>query len=314
MNESDKHLLTRSQDRISFLYVEMARIEQTEYGVEIVQEPGRTEVPITTISCLILGPGVSITHRAVENIAKAGCSICWTGRDMTAFYAYGEPVATSSKNILLQAKYHESKLMHMQVVREMYSIRYPGERIKTKSLEELRGIEGQHVKKIYEQNASQYHVLWNGRSYKTNDFHSQDVPNQYLTALHHILYAIVQSVIVTMGFSPAIGFVHTGKMQSFVYDMADLYKERLTIPLAFRLSAQYGAYNRKEMLRAFRAEIVNFHLMQAIADDLKRLFQGDAKTTQEITLQLWDYGMMVKAGVNYGKARKQGLDESSNQF
>lgn len=305
MEEKDKHLLTRAEDRISFVYIEMARIEQTEYSVQIIQGKQFTEIPITTINCLILGPGCSITHRAIGNIAQAGCTICWMGEQAGVFYTYGEPATHHSKNILTQMRYHEDRNLHLKIVHRMYEIRYPGKKLKTKTLEQLRGVEGLAVRELYTQLAEQYGIEWTGRKYNIDDFDGQDNINKTLTILNQFLYAIIHAMLVTMGYSPAIGYIHTGNMMSFVYDIADLYKEKLTIPLAFELASQH-TYDRKKTLRAFRDRLVELDLMSSIVKDLKTLFT-DASiyvSTPEATLELWNGYNFVNSGKNYSENPK----------
>ena len=303
MEEKDKHMLTRVESRISFLYVEMARIEQTEYGVEIVQGKKRSEIPITTINCILLGTGVSITHRAVCNISQAGCTICFVGRDISTFYAYGEPSTRSSKNILRQARMHENKQLHLDVVHKMYQIRYPDKKLKTKSVEELRGIEGISVKETYLRCAEKFGVSWSGRVYKPNDFYDQDTTNMYITALNHTLYSVVASVIVSLGFSTAIGFIHTGHVNSLVFDIADLYKESITIPLAFELASS-GAYDRHKILTKFREAVVQEKFMKRLVNDILHVLstEDDQYTSVEVELKLWGDKNFGVFGKNYSKA------------
>lgn len=301
VRETDKHLLSRAEARVSFLYVEKAKIQQTEYGVEIVQGNQHSEIPITTINCLFLGSGVSITHKAVCNISQAGCTICFVGMNMNTFYAYGEPCTRKSKNLLIQIKMHENKQMHLYVVHRMYSIRYPNKKLKTKSVEELRGVEGIAVRDCYAANAEKFKINWTGRSYKPNEFDKQDIVNMYITALNHVLYAVVTSVIVSLGFSPAIGFIHTGHMNSFTFDIADLYKEKYTIPLAFELSTN-EVYDRHKMLLKFRELIVNEKFMKQIVNDIFTIFNTEEDFTSiETELKLWGDKNFGIFGKNYSE-------------
>ncbi len=304
MEEKDKRLLTRVENRISFLYIDKARIEQTEYGVCVIQGSKVVDIPITTINCIILGPGVSITHKAVCNIASAGCSICFTGSDVSVFYAYGAPATNKAKNLLTQIKYHENKNLHLKVVHKMYELRYPESRLKTKTIEELRGIEGKKVKERYEECAKESGITWTGRSYKTGEFEEQDIINKYITALNHTLYAITTAAIVALGFSQAIGFIHTGHIQAFVFDIADLYKEKYIIPLAFDL-AKNEYYDRHKMLKAFRSIIVEENLMSQIVKDIIMLFQTEEDEYEDISieaeLQLWGDKSFGIFGKNYAE-------------
>lgn len=233
MGKTERQLLPRSDNRISCIFIEKGRIEQTEFSIQVIRGSTVSEIPIAVIGAIFLGPGTTITHEAVKTICDVGCSIIWCGMEQWRFYAAGESGTKSSKNLLKQIHYHENQTLHIKIVRLMYKMRYPDEHLSRKFLVELRGIEGMHVKKLYEELAERYHIEWKGRSYKVDDFESQDSINRALTIAHQILYGIIRSVLHLTGFSSAIGFIHTGKMDSFVYDMADLYKERLSIPIAF---------------------------------------------------------------------------------
>lgn len=286
LDEKSKKLLTRASDRISLLYVEMAKIEQSEHGVQINSGDTISEIPITTIACLILGPGTSITHKAITNISKAGCSICWMGMDQAVFYAYGEPTTNKSKNILKQISYHESKMKHTEVVHKMYNFRYPNDKVKSMTLEQLRGFEGKKMKEIYQYWADEYEIPWSGRKYNKDNFNSSDLTNKYLTALNHILYAITEAIILIMGFSPTIGFIHTGHISSFVFDISDLFKEEITVPLAFKLSKELGYFDRHKMIKAYRDLITEKKVIKRMVNVLEDLF--DETETIDVELNIWN--------------------------
>ena len=287
LDEKSKKLLTKARERISILYIEKARIEQSEYGVQIRQENKVSEIPITTISCIMLGPGTTITHRAVSNIAQAGCTICWMGMNQAVFYAYGEPATNKSKNILKQMHYHESKTLHTEVIHKMYNYRYPNDKIKSMSLEKLKGYEGLRMKACYEKYAKLYNVQWDGRIYDKFDFEKSDTINKYITALNNILYAITQAIILIMGYSPAIGFIHTGHIDSFVFDISDLFKEKVTIPLAFKLTKEYGFFNRDLMIKEFRKKITEQKTIKQMVKYLEELF-SDEECLIDTELKIWD--------------------------
>lgn len=52
--------------------------------------------------------------------------------------------------------------------------------------------------------------------------------------------------MLAAGYAPAIGFLHTGKPRSFVYDVADLWKLDTVVPEAFRVAGQ-AAKGRLDM-------------------------------------------------------------------
>lgn len=207
--------------------------------------------------------------------------------DQVVFYAYGEPATHKSKNLLKQIKYHESKVLHMEVVHKMYNFRYPDEKIKSATLEQLKGFEGKKMKECYAYWADKYNVSWNGRNYKTEDFDSSDLPNKYISAINNLLYAITQAIIRIMGYSPAIGFIHTGHMQSFIFDISDLFKEELTIPLAFKLSSELGYFDRRKMIEEYRKTLTEKKIISKITKYLEELF-SDQISTIDMELNIWD--------------------------
>jgi CRISPR-associated protein Cas1 len=102
----------------------------------------------------------------------------------------------------------------------------------------LRGIEGARVKKTYELLAQRYGVPWKGRRYDQQEWESADVPNRCLSAATACLYGVTEAAVLAAGYAPAIGFVHTGKPLSFVYDIADIVKFETVVPVAFKIAAQ----------------------------------------------------------------------------
>ena len=298
---TDKRILPRAKNRITFLYVDKSRIEQTEFAIQIIQNNRKiTEIPISTISALFLGPGTSITHAAIKNICAVGCSVVWCGSNGWRFYSYGVPCTNSNKNILMQAEYCMSKMKHLDVVRRMYAHRYPTEHMKSKAVEELRGIEGHKVQSLYYELTKKYNVDWHGRIYVSGDFESQDLINQCLTFLNQVLYGVVKSVLLILGFSPSIGFVHTGHIDSFVFDIADLYKENTSIPIAFEYCSFNCQFNEDILLKMLREKFVEIGFMKTLTKDIFSLFDSDeAEVETEIDLRLWGKNKNVPAATNY---------------
>lgn len=229
--------LPQIKDCISFFYIEYARIEQDEFSICFIRGKEKITIPIATIAALLLGPGTSITHGAVKTIAESGCIIIWCKKDMNGIYTAGNGRTHNGKNLLSQIKAHENRDLHLKVVRAMYQVRYPEKDMSRMSLQAMRGAEGVRVKEIYEQYAQKYNICWEGRTYKTNDFDEQDDINRALSIANSLLYDICHAVILAIGFHPGIGFIHTGNIESFVYDVADLYKHLVTIPAAFQVCA-----------------------------------------------------------------------------
>jgi len=120
----------------------------------------------------------------------------------------------------------------------MYAIRFGKEPPQRRSVDQLRGIEGARVRELYKLLARQYGVAWSGRRYDPDDWDSSDVPNKCISAATAALHGVVEAAILAAGYAPAIGFIHTGRPRSFVYDIADLVRDDTVLPIAFRLAAK----------------------------------------------------------------------------
>jgi CRISPR-associated protein Cas1 len=132
----------------------------------------------------------------------------------------------------------------------MYQLRFQEDAPQNRSVNQLRGIEASRVKKLYQLFARKYGVEWKGRNYDYTDWDKSDVPNKALSAATSCLYGISEAAILAAGYAPAIGFLHTGKPQSFVYDIADIFKFETVVPIAFEIAAKpKGPIDREVRLR-----------------------------------------------------------------
>ena len=265
--------LPRVTDKYPFLYLERGRLEIDDSSVKWIDaQNGCVHLPVATISCLLLGPGTSITHEAVKVTAAANCSICWVGEDSLRFYAAGVTPVSHTRNIQRQACLHASPSSSLAVARAMFSRRFPGTDIADKTLQELMGMEGLRVRDLYLATAQKYGVGWKGRSFVPGKFELSDLANQILTSTNAALYGIIASVVHSLGYSPHLGFVHSGSPLPFVYDLADLYKGEFCIDLAFSLCRELaGRYDKHVVASAFRESVVKKELIGRIAQDIDAL-------------------------------------------
>lgn len=294
MRQKSLHENAVLTDRQEYLYIEHAVIEQEDSSVCIIQGSSKTPLPIASIGCLILGPGTTITHRAVEAMADSGCLVIWSGEHLRTWYAAGEQADRSSQHILTQAKCWADKTLHMNIVRWMYARRFPDLDMRGLSLEQMRGMEGQRVHDIYQKYADMYHVEWSGRQYQRNDWDNQPLIQQAITMGCQLLYHVSHAAILLMGYDPALGFIHTGKMESFVFDVADLYKTEFVIPQAFN-----GTSLKKDLEHIrydMRRDMKKGHLLKRMEKDLTTMF-ADCEINS--ASGLWDGNSVVESGLNY---------------
>ncbi len=265
--------LPQVRTKYPFLYLERGRLAIDDSSVKWIDSEGHViRLPIATINTLLLGPGTSITHEAVKVLAAANCAVCWVGEDSLLFYAVGQSPTADTRNFRKQMLVASDKKKSLKIARKMFAFRFPQAELDGKSLNELRGMEGRRVRQLYEKYAVQYKVGWKGRSFSPGRFELSDVTNQVLTAANSALYGIVLSVVYALGYSPRIGFIHSGSPLPFVYDIADLYKESLCIELAFSLTLSLaGRYDKGKVLSEFRKRVLDTGLLEKIPDNIKNI-------------------------------------------
>ena len=139
--------------------------------------------------------------------------------------------------------------LRLKVVRKMYALRFGEEPPARRSVEQLRGIEGARVRRSYQLIARQFGVQWSGRDYDAESWDAADLPNRCLSSATSCLYGVTEAAVLAAGYAPAVGFIHTGKPLSFVYDIADLYKFETVVPVAFKVAASNPAGNPERAVR-----------------------------------------------------------------
>ncbi len=230
------------KDRVSMLFLRYGELDVLDGAFVLVDEKGvRMVIPVGAIVCLLLEPGTRVSHAAVVLAARVGTLLIWVGESGVRLYAAGQPGGARSDRLLYQAKLALDDDLRLKVVRRMYAIRFGEEPPQRRSVDQLRGIEGARVRETYRLLAQKYRVPWTGRRYDVEDWDGGDVPNRCISAATACLYGISEAAILAAGYAPAIGFLHTGKPQSFVYDIADIVKFEAVVPLAFQVAAQNPA-------------------------------------------------------------------------
>ena len=268
--------LPQVSSKYPFIYLERGRLEIDDSSVKwIDSDCNVVRLPIATLNCLLLGPGTTITHEAVKVISTANCSVCWVGEDSLLFYAVGQTPTSNTRNFHRQMLLSADEKKSLEVARRMYARRFPKAELAGKSLKEMMGMEGYRVRELYEQKAKEYKIGWKGRSYVPGKFELGDMTNQIMTSANAALYGIISSAVHSMGYSPHIGFIHSGSPLPFVYDLADLYKEKLCIDLAFALTIDMaGRYNKHKVAEGFRKRAIEMDLLATIGPDIEEMLGG----------------------------------------
>lgn len=221
------------------LFIERGEIDVLDGAFVVIDKNGvRTHIPVGSVACLMLEPGTRVSHRAAALAARVGTLLVWVGEAGVRLYASGQPGGARSDRLLYQAQLALDETARLKVVRKMYEIRFGETPPAKRSVDQLRGIEGARVRKTYQMLAQRHGVKWNGRNYDPTDWDTSDLPNLCLSAATACLYGICEAAVLAAGYAPAVGFIHTGKPLSFVYDIADLFKFDSVVPLAFQIASQ----------------------------------------------------------------------------
>lgn len=268
--------LPQVKDKYPFLYLERGRLEIDDSSIKwIDSENNVVPLPVATLNALLLGPGTTVTHDAIKTAVSANCAVCWVGEDSLLFYAAGFLPTADTRNLRQQIELSANPEKSLEVARRMYTRRFPDAELAGKSLKEMMGMEGYRVRSLYQQKAEEYQVGWKGRSFTPGKFDLSDITNQVLTSANAALYGILCSAVHSMGYSPHIGFIHSGSPLPFVYDLADLYKETLCIDLAFAMTRDMaGRYDKHKVSAAFRKRVIDMDLLAKLADDIPDVLGG----------------------------------------
>lgn len=296
-----------SKRRMSFIFAEKQKIDRTKSSLSFNNQNGRTEIPCSQIAALFIGRGTSITHDAVMLCGEMGVSILWTGDGAVRYYAHGDSIASRSTYAIRQAELVSKSSTRLKVVRQMYQMRFLDEVLeKNLTLQQLRGKEGTRVKRKYREISENYGIEWNSRKTKMSQISNDDLVNKGITMATSCLYGLTHSVICGIGALPSLGFLHTGHAQSFVFDIADLYKIDYAVETAFKIATDpvFSLTLDQSIRSEMRELFYKNRLATKIVDDIKSLFNIDEDDidTEIEALFLWDNNesnILVPSGDNW---------------
>lgn len=279
----DLHSLPKFRDGLSYLYVEHALIDRDSHSIAIWDDSGSTPAPASSLALLMLGPGTKITQAAISTLADNNCLVCWCGEEGVRLYAHSTGGTRSSANLLHQARLATNEELRLDVVRRMYRMRFDETNIDPSlTVEQLRGMEGARVRDAYARMSAATGMEWKGRSYDRGNWKNTDPVNRAMSCANSCLYGLCHAAIVSTGYSAGLGFIHTGKALSFVYDIADLYKMEITVPIAFEIAAGIHDNLERAVRHRCRDLFRDQKLLTRIVPDIQK-----ALNTPKETMQQW---------------------------
>lgn len=241
---------------------------------------GEYGIPFQTVSAIFLEPGGSVSHDALRLLARHGTGLVVTGEEGVRFYASMPFGQDDSRLARHQVRVWSDVEQRLRVARRMYGWRL-GEVVPSAEISVLRGIEGARVKALYRNLAKQFGINWAGRRYDRDDPEATDRVNQAVNHSSAAVRAAAMLAVAATSTIPQLGFIHEDSSQAFCLDIADLYRETVCLPAAFRAVNQYEndsghpleRYARRAAARALSEQQV----IPSMIDRIKTLFEANTE-------------------------------------
>jgi len=263
------------KERTSIIFLEYGELDVIDGAFVLVDIRGvRVQIPVGGLACIMLEPGTRVSHAAVKLAAQAGCLLAWVGEGGVRLYSTGHPGGARSDRLLYQASISLDPEGRRRVVRKMFEIRF-GEKPDPKlTIHQMRGLEGVRVRSLYEEFAQRYRVRWEGRKYDPHNWGASDLPNKCLSAGNSCLYGVVEAGILAAGYSPSLGFLHTGDPLSFVFDIADLFKFETVVPAAFEVAGQRPVHPERQVRQRCRDLFRQQNILERIIPTIQEVLEA----------------------------------------
>lgn len=256
----------------------LAFLRGAEHGSDALG-PGDYAIPLQGVSMILLGPGSTVSHDALRLLAHARTALAAVGEDGVRLYTAPPLIPDRSGLARMQARLWADEDLRLMTARRMYALRL-GEVVPHADLDVLRGIEGARMKESYALIARQVGVAWRGRRYDRGNPLAADLPNQ---ALNHAASAVEAAAAIAVAATatiPQLGFIHEDAGQSFVLDIADLYRAEVTIPSAFKAARRVEKRPSESIERVTRRltgeALAKAGVIPAMIDRIKTLIAPEA--------------------------------------
>jgi len=226
---------------------------------------------------ILLGPGSTVSHDALRLMARHGTALVAVGEDGVRCYTAPPLMPDTSETARRQMRaWGDAGGSRITVARKMYAMRL-GELVSHTDIDILRGIEGARMRQTYKNLAQQYGIPWKGRRYDRKNPLAADIPNQ---AINHASVAVTSAAVIAvmaLGAIPQLGFIHEHSGDAFALDIADLFRDTVLLPAAFKSAKAALADPRLDIERHTRrttGEVLRTqHVVPKMIDCIKKLFE-----------------------------------------
>jgi CRISPR-associated protein Cas1 len=262
------------------LWVQSGTLRFATTGCEGL-DAGEYDIPYQEVSCILLGPGCSLTHDVLRLAARHGTMLMAVGDDGVRCYSAPPFGPDQSRLARRQAMLWADPQERRRIARRMYAWRL-GEVLPNRDIAALRGIEGARMRETYKLTAQRYGISWQGRRYDRQNPDAADPPNQALNHASSAVQAAAEIAVASTAAIPQLGFIHEDSSRSFVLDVADLYRDQITLPGAFKAVAVWKKQPHVQLERHVRrmvgATMRRQDVIPSMIDRIKELFDGDDRS------------------------------------
>ena len=270
------------KDRAGLLYLARGALTARDGALAFLQKettaadalaPGDYAIPHQGVSMILLGPGSTVSHDALRLLAHARTALAAVGEDGARLYT--APPLIADRSGLARARRWADDDLRLAVARRM------GETPPRRSLDALRGLEGARMRESYRLLARRIGVEWRGRRYDRSRPQAADLPNQALNHAAGAAQAAAAVAVAAVGAIPQLGFIREDPGQSFVPDIADLHRDAVTVPCAFRAAKRAAERPEENIERVVRRSVgralAREQVIPTMIDRIKSLFAEQAE-------------------------------------
>lgn len=262
----------RLEDRVSYAYLEYARVMQDRTGVVALFEEKsefkrlKVQIPASSIAVVILGPGTSITQAAMTSCTRAGATVMFAGGGGVPAYSHATPLTSSARWAIAQARLISNPRYQRDAALKLYRRQFGDEEMDVNSIRSMRGIEGQRMKILYRMLSKKHGV----KSFR-RETGANDGVNVALNIANSMLYGCAASACAAISVNPALGIIHRGDARSLLYDLGDLYKPTVTLPVSFSCADEEDvpAAVRKKMRKRIHGDRILQGMLSALMEVLE---------------------------------------------
>ena len=297
--------------RANLFFLEKCRIMVKDGRVVYLSEKSKQlnywNIPIANTTVIILGIGTSITNSAVRMLASAGVLIGFSGDDCTPLFAGAEIEWITPQSEYRPTEYcqgwikkWQNESIRLQLAKEFQIVRVDfitkvwskdkffhenGININQDNFSSiLQKFESEiqsapNVSKLLQLEATMTKALYKevsnliGVTNFIRDRESMDYINRFLNHGNYLAYGLAASVLWCLGIPHSFALMH-GKTRrgALVFDVADLIKDALVLPISFILGKDEVTDNdfRKECISLF----IEYKAMDHMFNPVKRLAEG----------------------------------------